>query len=71
MISAAFMGGFGMMICFLLILLHLCQLRTLGHPYLSPLAPLRLSQLKDVLVRAPLKTLLKHPRNRHMHHKAE
>jgi Bacillus/Clostridium GerA spore germination protein. len=67
MISAAFLGGFGMMICLLLMLLHLCQLRSLGQPYLAPLAPLRFKQLRDVLVRAPLKTLLKQPRNRHMH----
>nr|WP_028608796.1 spore germination protein [Paenibacillus harenae] len=67
MISAAVMGGFGMMICFLFILLHLCKLRTLGQPYLAPLAPLRLSELRDVLIRVPLKTLLRSPRDLHKH----
>ncbi|MDQ0062600.1 spore germination protein [Paenibacillus harenae] len=62
MVSASVMGGFGIMIVFLLILLHLCKLRSLGQPYLTPLAPLRMKEFRDVLVRAPLKTLLKHPR---------
>lgn len=62
MISASVMGGFGIMIVFLLILLHLCKLRSLGQPYLSPAAPFRMSELRDVLVRAPLKTLLQLPR---------
>lgn len=66
MVSAALLGGFGMMICFLLISLHLCKLRTLGQPYIAPLAPLRLTQLRDVIVRVPLKELLRNPRNRHM-----
>jgi spore germination protein KA/spore germination protein len=62
MVSTAFMGGFGMMIVFLLILLHLCKLRTLGQPYLSSLAPIRFTQWKDVFIRAPLKDLLLSPR---------
>lgn len=62
MLSASIMGGFGIMIVFLLILLHLCKLRTLGQPYLTPFAPLRTSGLRDVIIRAPLKTLLQFPR---------
>ncbi|MGM0884088.1 MAG: spore germination protein [Bacillota bacterium] len=62
MLSATFMGGFGIMIVFLLILLHLCKLRTLGQPYLAPLAPLRINELRDVALRVPLKTLLRSPR---------
>ncbi|XEC92692.1 spore germination protein [Paenibacillus tarimensis] len=67
MIAVTVLGGFGMMICFLLILLHLCKLRSLGQPYLAPFTPLRTFQLRDVFVRVPLKKLLKQPRNRHMH----
>ncbi|WP_372629476.1 spore germination protein [Cohnella sp.] len=62
MVSASVMGGFGIMIVFLLILLHLCKLRSLGQPYLAPAAPFRLSEFRDVVVRAPLKTLLQLPR---------
>lgn len=63
MISAALIGGFGMMICLLFILLHLCQLRSLGQPYMAPLSPFRLVELRDVVIRAPLKVLLRSPRN--------
>ena len=65
MISAALLGGFGMMICYLFILLHLCKLRSLGQPYLAPLAPFRIGTWKDVIFRAPLKYLLRHKRNLH------
>ncbi|WP_235548994.1 spore germination protein, partial [Paenibacillus sp. Soil522] len=63
MLSATVMGGFGIMIMFLLILLHLCELRSLGQPYLASLAPFRFSQLRDVFVRVPLKVLLRSVRN--------
>lgn len=62
MVFASVMGGFGIMIAFLLILLHLCKLRSLGQPYLTPVAPFRISELRDVIIRAPLKTLLQFPR---------
>lgn len=62
MVSAAVMGGFGIMIFCLLLLLHLCKLRTLGQPYLAPVAPLYKKKLRDVVVRAPLRQLLKQPR---------
>ncbi|WP_227935508.1 spore germination protein [Alkalihalobacillus deserti] len=67
MILAATLGGFGVMIGLLLILLHLTSLRSLGVPYLAPFAPLRPLRLQDAFIRAPLKKLLKSPRNHHMH----
>ncbi|MDF2652935.1 MAG: spore gernimation protein [Paenibacillus sp.] len=67
MILAATLGGFGLMIGFLLTLLHLTTLRSLGQPYLAPLTPLRIKQLRDTFIRAPLKMLLRTPRNRHQH----
>lgn len=66
MIAAGFLGIFGIMISFLLIWLHLANLRSLGQPYLSPLGPFIPRQLKDVFVRAPLGILMRSPRNRHM-----
>ena len=35
------------------IAIHLCSLRSFGVPYLAPLAPLKVRELKDVLWRAP------------------
>ncbi|MGM0874772.1 MAG: spore germination protein [Bacillota bacterium] len=66
MVLSAVLGGFGMMIGFLLIMLHLTYLRSLGQPYFSPLTPFRPRQLLDVLIRAPLKTLWKSPKKRDM-----
>lgn len=66
MLFAAFLGIFGILIAFMLMWLHLANLRTLGQPYLSPIGPFIPRQLKDVIVRAPLGTLMRSPRIRHM-----
>lgn len=65
MIFAGFLGIFGIMIAFLLIWLHLANLRSLGQPYLSSLGPFIPRHMKDVFVRAPLDVLMRSPRNRH------
>ena len=64
MIFAAFLGIFGMMIAFMLIWLHMANLRSLGQPYLNSLGPFIPRQMKDVFVRAPLGILMRSPRNR-------
>lgn len=64
MILSTFLGGFGLMIGFLWLLLHLTSLRSLGQPYLNPLGPLQPKQLLDTIIRAPLKILLRSPRNK-------
>jgi len=66
MLMSAMIGGYGLMIGMLLILLHLSKLRALGQPYLSPLAPIRLKQWRDVFFRAPLKQLMRTTRQRRM-----
>ncbi|MGO4888879.1 spore germination protein [Anaerobacillus sp. MEB173] len=54
MILGATFGLFGIVIGMLMILTHLCKLRSFGVPYFEPLAPLKFSELKDVLVRVPI-----------------
>jgi spore germination protein KA/spore germination protein len=66
MIFAAFLGGFGLMIAFLLIWLHLAQLRPLGQPYLTPLWSLKPKKYQDVFVRAPLRNFFRSPRYMHI-----
>lgn len=61
-ILAGFMGGIGMVFGLLIILIHLVSLRSFGVPYLSPLAPLKLRDLKDVLIRAPIWALTTRPK---------
>lgn len=61
LIMAGFFGGFGIGIALLGVLIHLCSLRSFGTPYLSPLAPLSLSGLKDTFIRLPIFTMLTRP----------
>lgn len=58
----AFAGLFGVLVGFIFLLIHLTALRSFGAPYLSPLAPMTISNLKDVLIRAPLWAMKKRPR---------
>lgn len=53
MILAGMFGLFGTMIGTLLVITHLCKLRSFGVPYFWPLAPLSFRGLKDVLIRVP------------------
>lgn len=65
MILTATLGMFGALIGMLWIVLHLSSLKSLGQPYMSPLAPMRPSQLADTLVRAPLRRIKRSPRVLH------
>ena len=38
---AATLGGFGIMVGIILLLMHLCSLRSLGQPYFEPIGPFR------------------------------
>ncbi len=64
MLAASMLGGFGLMVAFLLTLLHLTCLHSLGQPYLSSLAPFRLRDWRDIFIRVPIKHFLELPRNR-------
>ena len=50
-ILGGLMGGFGIIIGLIGVMIHLASLRSFGTPYLSPLAPLVASELKDVFVK--------------------
>ncbi|MEC5423566.1 spore germination protein [Virgibacillus sp. C22-A2] len=52
-ILAGTLGLLGAMLGILLIIVHLASLRTFGEPYLSPMAPMKGKDMKDILVRAP------------------
>ncbi|MGE4274374.1 MAG: spore germination protein [Desulfitobacterium sp.] len=61
-LAAGVSGLYGVMLAFVGVLTHQVSLRSLGSPYMSPLAPSTLSDLKDVLIRAPLWSLRTRPR---------
>lgn len=50
---AGALGLLGVMMGIIAIIVHLSTIRSFGVPYLSPLAPLKGSELKDTLIRAP------------------
>lgn len=52
-ILGATLGLYGIMLGMLMMLIHLTSLRSFGVPYLSPLAPFKLQDLKDSFVRFP------------------
>lgn len=55
------LGLLGIMLGLILIIVHLSALRSFGVPYLSPLAPMKGGEMKDVLIRAPWWSLNKRP----------
>ncbi|WP_274651196.1 spore germination protein [Paenibacillus humicola] len=58
---AGTLGLLGIMLGIIVIAIHLCTLRSFGVPYLSPIAPLKTRELKDVLIRAPWWSLNSRP----------
>jgi spore germination protein KA len=61
-IVAAFIGLYGIsIICFILVA-HLCSLRSLGLPFMSPMAPLIPEDQKDTFIRSPLQYMRTRPR---------
>ena len=61
-ILAGFLGLFGIMIGIAGFLTHMVSLRSFGIPYLSPVAPITMKDMKDVFVRAPWWAMFTRPR---------
>lgn len=61
MFLAGTLGLFGVMAGLLMILVHMCSLRSFGVPYMAPLAPYHRSGMKDVFIRAPIWALQRRP----------
>ncbi|MDR3541332.1 MAG: spore germination protein [Desulfosporosinus sp.] len=62
LILSGFAGMYGVMLGFAGFLTHQISLRSFGVPYMSPLAPLSPSGLKDVFIRAPWWAMTFRPR---------
>lgn len=60
-ILAGTLGLLGIMLGIITIIVHLSALRSFGVPYLSPMAPMQGSEMKDVLIRAPWWKMNKRP----------
>lgn len=53
MLIAGSLGLYGVLMGILLLLTHMARLRSFGVPFLSPVAPLHVSDLKDIFIRMP------------------
>ena len=54
-----------------ILVLHLTSLKSIGVSYLSPLIPLRIKELKDVIYRGDLRALLNSKHSFHEENKSE
>jgi len=61
MFLAATLGLYGLILGFIIINIHMVSLKSFGVTYLSPLAPYRLRDWKDILIRAPYRALTMRP----------
>lgn len=61
MILAGTLGFYGIIVGALIILIHLCSLRTFGVPYFTPIGPTIGGSMKDVFIRAPWWAMNKRP----------
>ncbi|MFJ7976856.1 spore germination protein [Peribacillus sp. JNUCC 23] len=54
MIAAAVFGFYGIILGFIMLVVHLVSLRSFGVPYMTPLAPFIPKNIGDTLIRTPL-----------------
>ncbi|MGB3261944.1 spore germination protein [Paenisporosarcina sp.] len=53
MIAASLFGFVGIVLVLMLIFMHVCKLETFGTPYFAPIAPFKIEDIKDSIVRLP------------------
>ncbi|MBU9720612.1 MULTISPECIES: spore germination protein [Bacillaceae] len=63
MILASIFGLFGIVVGFVIISIHLMKLRSFGIPYLTPVSPLSVGELKDVFIRMPWWSMRNRPQH--------
>lgn len=63
MTIASMYGVIGMMAGVMVIIAHVISLQSLGEPYSTPIAPLRIRDWKDVFIRLPLKNMIYRPQS--------
>ncbi|WP_226675014.1 spore germination protein [Rossellomorea aquimaris] len=63
MVLAALFGFFGIVIGLMLIFVHMSKLKSLGHYYLYPIAPLDVKAWKDTLIRVPIWLMKERPKD--------
>lgn len=59
--AAGFIGGLGVIAVFLVIMIYMSRLESFGVPYYTPFSPIRRNDLRDSIIRLPLKYQDKKP----------
>lgn len=65
MLAAAAFGFVGIIFGLILVLIHLCKLHSVHTPYIAPVAPFRIKDLKDTFLRFPIWSLNERPHDPH------
>lgn len=65
MFAAAIFGIYGVVLTFIMIMIHLTNLTSIGYPYLAPFTPQMPQDWKDLILRAPVTFLKKRPKSLH------
>lgn len=53
LITAGFIGFYGIMLFLIVLTVHLVTLKPFGVPYMAPASPLEMTNLRDIVIRAP------------------
>ncbi|MFD1038917.1 spore germination protein [Virgibacillus byunsanensis] len=61
MIAAAILGLYGIILVYIMINIHIVNLKSFGVPYSTPFAPSFINDWKDLVLRAPIPMLTKRP----------
>ncbi len=61
MMAAALFGFYGLVLVYIMINIHLVNLKSFGVPYSTPFAPAMIRDFKDLLLRAPMTSVNKRP----------
>ncbi|WP_010676480.1 spore germination protein [Bacillus timonensis] len=61
LLFAQLWGLLGIVLCFCFLMTHLIRLTSLGRPFLEPIYPIRVRDLRDAFVRLPYSQLAKRP----------
>ncbi|WP_249871710.1 spore germination protein [Oceanobacillus saliphilus] len=61
MIAAALLGLYGIIIVYIMVNIHLVNMKSIGVPYTAPFAPSFVSDWRDLIIRAPITKLIQRP----------
>lgn len=61
MIAAGMFGLYGIMLFLIIMIIHLCSMKSFGVPYMTPFSPMRIWDMKDSIIRVPLYRMKQRP----------